>query len=501
MSIEDFNKVMDAYNLEYTEATSEKEQEAITLKYETLISKAETVLESAMEAQVQAENAKIKAEEEAFNVLVEKWANETFEEVKDSLNDLLENEKRRFSLIESKRERLNKINERAGDSENTNELLDISFKAVDDFSQWFSDYYDLRKKAIKKYRAITRKDNIQFEKDIPEELRHGIFSHVGKTFETYLRYSSDTSPTSFDLKSTIGLGLKIFNMPGEKVISDDGANVADLILQNSSNFFVDDVIIEDNIAQDAMPSVCAPVATDMACNAAPIGFDNGITSSWSVVDNAGTGIVWSTIAGSGIGGNYTGGTGDAASVSSDSTPGEFDTELHSNSFSLVGWTGASLEYMVDYQNYGSLDFLNLDISIDGGSSWVNMLSWNEDHPVGGLFTSDGEAVSVDLSHYAGEADVKLRWHYFDPNAGDWDWYAQVDDVALVCNNVPQALKCDVNLDGFVDRSDINLIGAARNQPASPGDPRDNDEDGIITMSDARQCTQVCTLPRCASQAP
>ena len=268
-----------------------------------------------------------------------------------------------------------------------------------------------------------------------------------------------------------------------------------------SNFFVDDVIIEDNIAQDAMPSVCAPVATDMACNAAPIGFDNGITSSWSVVDNAGTGIVWSTIAGSGIGGNYTGGTGDAASVSSDSTPGEFDTELHSNSFSLVGWTGASLEYMVDYQNYGSLDFLNLDISIDGGSSWVNMLSWNEDHPVGGLFTSDGEAVSVDLSHYAGEADVKLRWHYFDPNAGDWDWYAQVDDVALVCNNVPQALKCDVNLDGFVDRSDINLIGAARNQPASPGDPRDNDEDGIITMSDARQCTQVCTLPRCASQAP
>ncbi|MFK7948451.1 MAG: LodA/GoxA family CTQ-dependent oxidase [Saprospiraceae bacterium] len=84
------------------------------------------------------------------------------------------------------------------------------------------------------------KGTIQFEKDIPEELRHGIFSHVGKTFETYLRYSSDTSPTSFDLKSTIGLGLKIFNMPGEKVVSDDGANVADLILQNSSNFFVDD---------------------------------------------------------------------------------------------------------------------------------------------------------------------------------------------------------------------------------------------------------------------
>jgi hypothetical protein len=55
------------------------------------------------------------------------------------------------------------------------------------------------------------------------------------------------------------------------------------------------------------------------------------------------------------------------------------------------------------------------------------------------------------------------------------------------------------LDGFVDRSDIRLIGAARNQPAAPGDPRDNDGDGIITVSDARQCVQMCTLPRCAPQ--
>ena len=78
-------------------------------------------------------------------------------------DDLLENEKRRQSLIETKRNRLNKIKERAGESESTLELLDIAFKAVDDFSQWFADYYALRKVATKKYRSITRKDNIQFD--------------------------------------------------------------------------------------------------------------------------------------------------------------------------------------------------------------------------------------------------------------------------------------------------------------------------------------------------
>lgn len=266
-----------------------------------------------------------------------------------------------------------------------------------------------------------------------------------------------------------------------------------------SNFFIDDVTIEDNTPKQGMPSVCVPVATEIACNLDPIGFDEGISPSWSVVDNAGTGIVWSNIAGSGIAGNYTGGSDDAATANSDGTPGEFDTELHSNSFSLIGWTGATLEYLVDYQNLASSDFLNLDISTDGGSSWTNMLSWNEDHPVGGLFNSTGETVSVDLTHFAGEENVKLRWHYFDPNTGDWDWYAQIDDVSLTCDNEPRVLKCDVNEDNFVDRIDIGLIGSARNQTATPGDPRDYDEDGVISLSDARQCVQLCTLPGCAPQ--
>ncbi len=58
--------------------------------------------------------------------------------------------------------------------------------------------------------------------------------------------------------------------------------------------------------------------------------------------------------------------------------------------------------------------------------------------------------------------------------------------------------CDVNGDLSIDRTDIGLIAAARNTPASgPGDPRDFNGDGTITVNDARGCVLQCTNARCA----
>jgi thermitase len=56
--------------------------------------------------------------------------------------------------------------------------------------------------------------------------------------------------------------------------------------------------------------------------------------------------------------------------------------------------------------------------------------------------------------------------------------------------------CDVNADGEVDRNDIDLIFEARNSPASPGDPRDVDRDGLITVADARSCALQCSQAGC-----
>ena len=60
-----------------------------------------------------------------------------------------------------------------------------------------------------------------------------------------------------------------------------------------------------------------------------------------------------------------------------------------------------------------------------------------------------------------------------------------------------AAACDVDADGDVDRQDLRLIVSARDKPASgPGDPRDADADGIITLPDARICVRQCNLPDC-----
>lgn len=57
---------------------------------------------------------------------------------------------------------------------------------------------------------------------------------------------------------------------------------------------------------------------------------------------------------------------------------------------------------------------------------------------------------------------------------------------------------DIDGDKDVDRLDINLLNAAKNQPASgPSDPRDLDLNGVINVLDARKQILLCTRPRCA----
>lgn len=58
-------------------------------------------------------------------------------------------------------------------------------------------------------------------------------------------------------------------------------------------------------------------------------------------------------------------------------------------------------------------------------------------------------------------------------------------------------KCDADGDTNIDTDDISLIFAARNTSATGvNDPRDVDNDGEITILDARQCTLQCDLMNC-----
>jgi hypothetical protein len=187
----------------------------------------------------------------------------------------------------------------------------------------------------------------------------------------------------------------------------------------------------DVAASSDTATVLVAAPEPLVCNGPMVGFENGIPSDWVVADNEGIGLVWTYIEDSGELANYTGSSGNAATASSDAFgPAEFDTEMWSAPFDLTGVVSATLEYQVNYQNLANLDFLDVDISTNGGTSWTNLLSWNEDH--GSFRSAPGELVSLDLSAYTGQSGLILRWHYYDPNSGDWDWYAQVDDVTLDC---------------------------------------------------------------------
>lgn len=89
-----------------------------------------------------------------------------------------------------------------------------------------------------------------------------------------------------------------------------------------------------------------------------------------------------------------------------------------------------------------------------------------------------------------EAQVRLTAN----NQGD---SPTVFDVTIA--SLAQA-KCDVDLDGDIDKADTALISRARGQQATgPDDPRDADGDGLITPNDVKVCIPQCTRPNCAIQ--
>jgi len=68
-----------------------------------------------------------------------------------------------------------------------------------------------------------------------DDMKVGVFAHG--TLPCWVRFSSDTQPDSQDLHSTLGIGIKLFDVPGPKLLGE--GDTADFILQNHDVFFVD----------------------------------------------------------------------------------------------------------------------------------------------------------------------------------------------------------------------------------------------------------------------
>ncbi len=78
-------------------------------------------------------------------------------------DDLLGNDKRRSALIDALHHRLNAIDERRQENRLVERLLQLARHAVDQFSGEFETTLALRKRAMREFSRITRRDNVQFD--------------------------------------------------------------------------------------------------------------------------------------------------------------------------------------------------------------------------------------------------------------------------------------------------------------------------------------------------
>ena len=72
--------------------------------------------------------------------------------------------------------------------------------------------------------------------DLPEDLQSGLFQ-PGE-FPAMVRFSCDSPPNKPDVRNTVGVAMKLFDVPGEKLLHTD-ASTCDFLMQNHDVFFVD----------------------------------------------------------------------------------------------------------------------------------------------------------------------------------------------------------------------------------------------------------------------
>ena len=146
------------------------------------------------------------------------------------------------------------------------------------------------------------------------------------------------------------------------------------------------------------------------------GFDVFPPAGWTIVDDLGTGVIWSSyLASSRV---FTGVDGDAAIADSDAVIfADFDTSLISPSIAVADLATFELQFDGLFRTFSGGDFVDVDVSVDGGE-WTNVGGLN---PVNSL-----DPYSFDITTaVSGGTEFQLRFRYYN---GNWQWYALVDNV-------------------------------------------------------------------------
>ena len=142
-------------------------------------------------------------------------------------------------------------------------------------------------------------------------------------------------------------------------------------------------------------------------------------AGWTIVNNGGD-CVWQTNTALGKG-NSTGGSGACALADADAC-GEntfMDTGFLTPQFALPNATLATLSFLIDFKRWSGNEYADIDISIDGGTTWET---------VARVAAADRKGpFTADLTPYCKGSAIIIGFHY--ANAND-DWWLAIDDVRI-----------------------------------------------------------------------
>lgn len=200
-------------------------------------------------------------------------------------------------------------------------------------------------------------------------------------------------------------------------------------------------------------------------------FDTGeLPDGWTVVDNEDNGQVW-RFDDPDNRGNLTGGEGSFAIVDSDfyGSDGVQNTSLVSPVMDLADDGSPVLEFKQDLNNWINQDLAEVDVSVDGGATWENLLSQTTDF-------RGPDQQTLSLPSAANQDDVQIRFHY----EADYGFWWQVDDVMVrnrTCEPVEGGLVVgnvhDVNTGDGVNGATVTSVDApdvTATTASTPDDP-------------------------------
>lgn len=179
-------------------------------------------------------------------------------------------------------------------------------------------------------------------------------------------------------------------------------------------------------------------------------FDGGLPAGWSVVNEGG--VSWeikTPVAADPRYDNLTGGSGQFAMVDNNFI-NESYTGLESPVLDLADYSAVVLRFK-SYMLYDTFESINVEVSTDGGTSWLNAWTFQGFNPVPTLYV-------LDLTNpLAGEVDARFRfwWDSGGELSGDL-W--QVDDVSLEAFGGGVPTQSEMCSGGDVDMQNHTFTG-------------------------------------------